>query len=93
MLRMHYKTLKCKKISLDEKKIIKIDQGMLDLTKTYFPINFHTFMMNISHDFNRKVMLVRFNKFRPKAHLHIVVNWFFGYNSFVQYSSYKHENL
>ena len=64
-----------------KKKNIKRDQGMLDLTKLHFPANFHTFMMNISHDFNGKLMLVKFKQFSPKAHLHIVVVWFFGFNS------------
>ena len=57
---MHFKTLKCKKSSFDEDKNTKRDQGMLDLTKTQFPTNFHTFMMIISHDFNGKLMLVKF---------------------------------
>ena len=54
---------------------------MLDLTKTQFPTNFHTYMMIISHDFYRKLMLVRFKQFSQKAHLQIEVIWFFGYNS------------
>ena len=57
---MHFKTFKCKKLSFDQERNTKKDQGMLDLTKTHFPINFHTFMMINGHDFNRNLMFVWF---------------------------------
>ena len=47
-LKMHLKTLKCKKWGFNEEKNTKRDQGMLDRTKTHFSANFHTFMMIIS---------------------------------------------
>ena len=78
---MHFKTLKYKRLSFDEEKNFKRDHGMLDLTKTNFPTNFHTYMMIISHDFNRKLILMKFWRFSPKAHLHIVIIWFFCSNS------------
>ena len=40
MTKMHYKTPKMKKISLDEKIMSKRAHGMLEITKIYFPHKF-----------------------------------------------------
>ena len=54
MPKMHYKTPKIKKISLDEKIMFKKAHGMLEIIKIYFPTNFQAYLMNIGRIITRK---------------------------------------
>ena len=54
MPKMHYKTLKIKKISLDEKIMSKRAHGMLEIMKIYFPTNFQAYLMNIGRIITKK---------------------------------------
>ena len=54
MPKMHYKTPKIKKISLDEKIMSKRAHGMLEIIKMYFPTNFHAYLMNIGQIITKK---------------------------------------
>ena len=54
MPKMHCKTLKISKISLDEKIMSKTAHGMLELLKIYFPTNCHAYMMNIGQIMTKK---------------------------------------
>ena len=54
MPKMHYKTPKIKKISLDEKIMSKRAHGMLEITKIYFPTNFQAYLMNIGRIITKK---------------------------------------
>ena len=47
MPKMHYKTPKIKKISLDEKIMSKRAHEMLAIIKIYLLTNFHAYLMNI----------------------------------------------
>ena len=54
MPKMHYKTPKMKKISLDEKIMSKRAHGMLEIIKIYFPTNFQAYLMNIGQIITKK---------------------------------------
>ena len=54
MPKMHYKTPKIKKISLDEKIMSKRAHGMLEIIKIYFPTNFQAYLMNIGRIITKK---------------------------------------
>ena len=54
MPKMHYKTPKIKKISLDEKIMSKRAHGMLEIIKIYLPTNFQAYLMNIGRIITKK---------------------------------------
>ena len=54
MPKMHYKTWKISKISLDEKLMSKTAHGMLEFIRIYFPTNCHAYMMNIGQIITKK---------------------------------------
>ena len=54
MPKMHYKTPKIKKISLDEKIMSKSAHRRLEIIKIYFPTNFQAYLMNIGQIITKK---------------------------------------
>ena len=104
MPKMHYKTPKIKKISLDEKIMSKRAHGMLEIIKIYFPTNFQAYLMNIGWIITKKPnynnmqmsFWAKISK-NPLKSLYLLKIWS-SFGTFIQflkhkvYNSFEHSN-